>query len=238
MKKNLIFAIFLIIFLFACSTTESNIINTQTEQEKNEKIESTSVKMVKIPKKEFKMDITEVTNKEYNKCMAAGVCENPHYFDKECYILDGLDLNKGIVSVEFTQDNKPVVCVTLKQAITYCKWAGKRLPSKEQSIYSAKGGENYKYAGSDNPDEVAWYLDNSENKTHNAGTKKANGYGLYDMSGNVSEWTSDFNYLSTEALFGGNFTNYDKFILVDSLTYAYPENKGNYVGFRCMQYVK
>jgi formylglycine-generating enzyme required for sulfatase activity len=66
-----------------------------------------------------------------------------------------------------------------------------RLPTEAEWEYAAKGGGNYTYAGSNTLDEVAWYDDNSDYKTHEVMGKNPNGYGLYDMSGNVSEWCSD-----------------------------------------------
>lgn len=65
---------------------------------------------------------------------------------------------------------------------------GYRLPTSEQWQYAAKGGQNYDYSGSYNLDEVGWYEKNSGYMTHPVAQKKANGYGLYDMSGNVEEW--------------------------------------------------
>ena len=68
---------------------------------------------------------------------------------------------------------------------------GYRLPTVEEWLYAAKGGQDYKYAGSDDIEEVCWYKDNAGNTTHPVGQKKPNGYGLYDMGGNVSEWCGD-----------------------------------------------
>lgn len=61
----------------------------------------------------------------------------------------------------------------------------------EEWQYAANGGQNYNYSGSGNLDEVGWYGGNSGSKTHPVAQKAHNGYGLYDMSGNVLEWCWD-----------------------------------------------
>ena len=87
--------------------------------------------------------------------------------------------------------------ITKLNSILSSQLGGKHfaLPTEAQWEYAARGGQKsqgYKYAGSDTPEEVAWFCDNSEHDSHAVGTRLPNELGLYDMSGNVWEWCQDW----------------------------------------------
>lgn len=125
-----------------------------------------------------------------------------------------------------------------------------RMPTEAEWEYAARGGsksKGYQYSGSNNIGDVAWYEGNSGKKTHAVKTKKANELGLYDMSGNVWEWCSDWkgDYTSSPAVDptgldsggwrvyrGGSWYNDARGCRVAVRNGYFPSHRNNAFGFR------
>jgi formylglycine-generating enzyme required for sulfatase activity len=85
----------------------------------------------------------------------------------------------------------PAYCIKLKIAKRYCEWLSQktgrkyRLPTPAEWEYACRAGDEVAKAAN----ETAWTEENSDNEVHTVGTKKPNAFGIYDMLGNVGEWT-------------------------------------------------
>ena len=129
----------------------------------------------------FEMDVTEVTVRQYARCVDAGQCTPPDQREFSTWAGPG-------------KDDHPVNYVDWNQAMAFCKWAGKRLPTEEEWEYAARGSANRTYPwGNDPPgDQLCWRRGESQAGTCVVGSyaSGASPFGVLDMAGNVGEWTS------------------------------------------------
>ena len=113
--------------------------------------------------------------------------------------------------------------------------SGYRLPEKKNWAYAAAGGKKtkgFKYSGSDNISDVCWYKENSMGSPHKSASKKANELGLYDMSGNVWEWTATASQNKYKVIYGGCWADGEDHAQVPGFNAEYPHKASPYVGFR------
>lgn len=139
----------------------------------------------KVTLKAYYLDITEVTNEEYFKCVSAGVCR-PH--DKS-----SARVNKVGEDRSFRKPKQPISAISWDDSLAYCKWVGKRLPTEAEWEKASRGtdGRLYPWGNELGTHEHAVF---GEATTADVGSRpKGKGpYGHMDLAGNVWEWVDDF----------------------------------------------
>ena len=179
----------------------------------------------------YLIDKTEVTKREYRHVM--GKFASDYSGCMEC----------------------PVENVSWYDAMDYAKKIGKRLPTEAEWEFAARGGKNYNnsnsYSGSNKINDVAWFLANTDSKQP-VGKKKPNELGIYDMSGNVWEWCSDWyhddyfqiasksnpkgpDYGTERVVRGGSWFSNDVFCDVTRRYKLKPDYRDTNFGFRCVK---
>ena len=197
----------------------------------------------------FYMDIYEVTNARYTVCVQAGGCESP---------VDTKSYTHSSYYGSSQYADYPVIYVTWEMANTYCTWRGARLPGEAEWEKAARGGLTGKAYpwGDDAPvcqsgaDNGANYDACSPDDTMAVGSFAPNGYGLYDMAGNVWEWVMDWYsetyYASSpdknptgpesgdyRVLRGGSWDYLGPLLRPANRYRDTPDDRNNDVGFRC-----
>jgi hypothetical protein len=113
-----------------------------------------------------------------------------------------------------------------------------RLPRQNEWEYAARGGNKSRrtrFSGSDNLTEVAWCVYNSEERTHPVARRAPNELGIYDMTGNVSEWVADMFDRNTRFVKGGSWSDDVANSTINSSERYDARHKNNRIGFRVVQ---
>ena len=162
-----------------------------------------SIEMVKVEAGTFMMGATSEMKDPYDdeKPVHQVTLTNDYYMGKYEVTQALWQAVMGSNPSEYKGDNRPVETVSWNDCQEFISklnsMTGRkfRLPTEAEWEYAAYGGKksrSYQYSGSSNITDVAWYDGNSGSRTHPVGTKQANELGIYDMTGNVLEWCSDW----------------------------------------------
>ena len=209
-------------------------------------LKKANLQYVKVDgEKPFEIGMTEVTVYQYAQFVENTGYKTTAELSGYSYVWNGsswerkngvswnTDNNGKVISITDSQ-SKPVTNLSYKDVVAFCEWAGCRLPSVEEWTIAAKGGESFEYSGSNKANDVAWKYDNAGGRIHNVASKKANAFGIYDMCGNVAEWTSDKT--GNEYIFcGGSCHSDSDNCTVNSKSHSVATGSNSLVGFRVVK---
>ncbi len=187
----------------------------------------------------FYIDIYEVTNADYMEYVQTTGVKPPAFAN----------------DLDFSGAKQPVVGVNWKEANQFCEWKGKRLPTEAEWEKASRGKRRIHYPwGNEPPDKTKVNFNEEVNKTTEVGSYEAgkSDYGVYDLSGNVAEWTHDWHYPEYylfspkenppgpedgqyKVIRGGNWKNSAHDVNMVYRNATVPKLRSKTLGFRCVK---
>jgi formylglycine-generating enzyme required for sulfatase activity len=190
----------------------------------------------------FRIERTEVTNRSYRACVAAKACDPAPHLDDD----------------KLGPDDHPVVAVSWEDAVRYCRWIGRRLPTEAEWEHAARGTDlrKWPWRGAFDPKRANSRSDDDFHTLTAPVTAYADGaspYGVLNMAGNAAEWVADYYdptlYRTSDqtrspvgpergrerVVRGGSYADPSHDLRVSSRTAKLPTDVDATVGFRCAE---
>ena len=173
---------------------------------------------------DFQITRDEITNAQYNGCVAAGICRKAG---------ERITDNSIAYDASFFADTYPVVGVSWNDATTFCQWVGGRLPTEVEWERAARGSDGRRYPWGDTFDPSRANLGSGHPSPVGSFPAGASPYGVLDMAGNVFEWTATQEGSNYVVRGGGWSKYYFRGRVADRGTQLAPDFANYDIGFRC-----